>query len=192
MLYDTTGNRKYLTSAERQAFLKAARAVEPKEETFALALAYTGARISEILALTPRSIDFSLGGLVIRTLKRRRTDIFRVVPVPTGFLERLNLVHEIKDKQTDAAQRDQRIWKWSRTTAWSRIKGLMRMAGVTGACATPKGLRHGLGVVGTAEANVPLNVMQRWLGHARIETTALYAQAIGKEERALASRTWPS
>jgi integrase len=33
-------------------------------------------------------------------------------------------------------------------------------------------------------------MMQKWLGHARIETTAIYANAVGPEERAIASRMW--
>jgi hypothetical protein len=40
------------------------------------------------------------------------------------------------------------------------------------------------------EANVPLNMMQKWLGHARIETTAIYVNALGSEERAIAARMW--
>jgi len=37
-------------------------------------------------------------------------------------------------------------------------------------------------------AGVPLNLIQRWMGHSRIETTAIYANAVGDEERALAKR----
>jgi hypothetical protein len=33
-------------------------------------------------------------------------------------------------------------------------------------------------------------VVLRWLGHARIETTAIYASAVGEEERNLARRAW--
>ena len=47
-----------------------------------------------------------------------------------------------------------------------------------------------IGVAGVAEASVPLNMMQKWLGHARIETTAICANAIGREERAIAARMW--
>jgi site-specific recombinase XerD len=54
----------------------------------------------------------------------------------------------------------------------------------------PKALRHGFGVHGVTEAEVPLNMIKKWLGHSRIETTAIYADALGKEERLLASRMW--
>lgn len=58
LLYDALGNRKYLTVSERLAFLRAARAFTAEAETFCRVLAYTGGRISEVLALTPMRIDF--------------------------------------------------------------------------------------------------------------------------------------
>jgi integrase len=33
-------------------------------------------------------------------------------------------------------------------------------------------------------------MLQKWLGHARLETTAIYATAVGAEERKLAARLW--
>ncbi len=190
MLYDQQGNRKYLTAEERRAFMKAAQQAEPEVETFCLTLAYTGARISEVLALTPRRIDFSVRGITIESLKKRKLGVFRTMPVPELLLDRLDSVHGIKVAQTDTIIRDGRIWRWCRTTAWQRVKVIMAEAGLTGAWAVPKGLRHGLGVEGPLAANIPLNVMQRWLGHARIETTAIYSNALGREERLLASRIW--
>jgi integrase len=190
MLYDQTGNRKYLTSKERQAFILVALEAEGDIGTFAMTLAYSGARISEVLATTARRIDFSAEGIVFRTLKRRRPDIYRMVPLPPLLLEKLEQVHNVRAKQLDPSLSDRRMWPWCRTTAWQRVKFVMQKAGIAGVRATPKGLRHGFGVEGTAVAGVPLNMMQRWLGHARIETTAIYATAIGPEERALAARTW--
>lgn len=37
---------------------------------------------------------------------------------------------------------------------------------------------------------VPLSMLQRWLGHAQLSTTALYAEAVGKEEQHIAARMW--
>lgn len=37
-------------------------------------------------------------------------------------------------------------------------------------------------------STVPLNLTQKWLGHARHETTAIYASATGPEERQFAER----
>jgi hypothetical protein len=43
---------------------------------------------------------------------------------------------------------------------------------------------------GTLQAGVPLNLAQRWLGHARISTTAIYSKASGPDELEFAQRFW--
>ena len=66
----------------------------------------------------------------------------------------------------------------------------MADAGIgAGLHAMPKGLRHGFGLH-AMRAGVPISLVQRWLGHARLETTSIYLQAIGVEERELAERMW--
>jgi site-specific recombinase XerD len=84
---------------------------------------------------------------------------------------------------------DAPIWDWCRQTAWRRVKAVMDGAGISGAQAMPKGLRHGFGVA-NAEENVPMATTQKWLGHAALETTAIYQQAVGREENAFARRLW--
>ena len=64
----------------------------------------------------------------------------------------------------------------------------MVAAGLNGVHALPKGLRHGFGVAAVS-AGIPLNLVQRWLGHAQFSTTAIYADAVGTEEKDVASRT---
>ncbi len=189
MLFDQTGTRKYLTADERRAFIRAARRSAPPIETFCLTLAYTGARISEMLALTPKRIDQSAHTIVIESLKKRRAGVFRAVPVPDDLLAKLTAVHSLRHAQADAQLSDQRLWSWSRTTAWVYVKTVMAAAGLPKERAKPKALRHAFGVGGT-QAGVPLNIIQRWMGHARIDTTAIYANAVGDEERALAKRMW--
>ncbi len=63
------------------------------------------------------------------------------------------------------------------------------LSGVKGPQATPKGLRHGFGVA-AIQAGISLNLLQRWLGHAQLTTTAIYANAVGPEERNIAARMW--
>ncbi|MDB5580970.1 MAG: integrase family protein [Bradyrhizobium sp.] len=185
MLYDTSGNRKYLTIRERKRFIVVARRRPPDIETFCLTLAYTGARISEVLALNPSNIDAAAGIIVFESLKKRRKGVYRQVPVPQRLLRRLAAAYDLG--QTNPPLR---LWPWSRTTAWKHVKDVMREARVPLFCAMPKALRHAYGVAGVSEARVPLNMMQKWLGHSRIETTAIYANAVGSEEQAIASRMW--
>ncbi|MBC8270137.1 MAG: tyrosine-type recombinase/integrase [Rhodospirillaceae bacterium] len=67
----------------------------------------------------------------------------------------------------------------------------MAKAGIVGVHACPKGLRHGFGVSALQKA-VPLNMVRKWLGHSRLSTTAIYADAMGDEEREIATRFWNS
>ncbi len=191
MLYDQSGTRKYITVLERSAFFEAAQQREPTIETFCCTLAYSGARLSEILALTPSGVDLSASAIVVRCLKRRALNVFRPIPVPVEFLERLEQVHEIATAHSDPWRKDKRLWPWGRTTAWTRIKEVMAEANIAGSFAMPKALRHAFCVHGTVEAGVPLGIMQGWMGHTRIETTARYGNAVDKEQRILVDRMWP-
>ena len=37
---------------------------------------------------------------------------------------------------------------------------------------------------------IALNMVQKWLGHAQLTTTAIYANAVDEEEQNIAARTW--
>ena len=50
-------------------------------------------------------------------------------------------------------------------------------------------MRHAFGV-GTLQAGVPVTLLQRWLGHARLTKTAIYAEVVGLGEAAFAARFW--
>lgn len=188
-LYDLQGNRKYLTKSERGAFLAAGRLLAPDVRTFCRVLAYTGARISEVLSLTPTRFDFAAKMVIVESLKKRRRGLFRAVPLPAALLLELDRVHDLRAAQRDSARANQKIWPWCRTTAWSRVKDCMSIAVIAGPQATPKGLRHAF-AVGALQAGVPINFVKRWLGHARLSTTEIYADAVGEEERIIARRLW--
>jgi integrase len=65
----------------------------------------------------------------------------------------------------------------------------MKAAEVHGAAANPRGLRHSFAVWAVAAA-VPLTMIQKWMGHADLATTAIYLDACGAEERRIAWRMW--
>lgn len=190
-LYDAAGNRLYLTAGERAQFLEAARQASPAVRTFCETLAYTGCRISEALELVPKRIQLDEQQVVLRSLKKRREDVYRAVPVPFDYLDRLNMVHGIREAQKQRRLAEKILWGWTRQHASSKvIKPIMIEAGIPeGPHRTAKGLRHAFGV-NAITSNVPLNMLQKWLGHADIKTTTIYANAIGKEEREIAARMW--
>lgn len=181
-LFDKTGNRKYLSARERLAFVYTASKHSPDVSTFCLTLAFTGARISEVLALSVTRVDASDEAIVFETLKQRKKCVFRAVPVPRGLVPLL---------VSYSARQQGRLWPWGRTTAWKTVKSVMREAGIAKCLCKPKALRHAFAIE-AGQKGVPLNIVQRWLGHVRIETTAIYASAIGDEERNLACRAWSS
>ena len=189
LIYDRSGNRKYLTAAERRAFLRAVQQMPPEVQTFCRVLAYTGARVSEVLALTPGRIDISAGLVVLESLKKRRRGMFRAIPLPDDLLGELDSVHDIVRQQARTDVDARRLWPWCRTVAWLRIKEGMVAASVVGPQATPKGLRHAFAVT-ALQGGVPINLVRRWLGHSRLSTTEIYADAIGPEEQAIAGRLW--
>ena len=187
-LVDSNG-RKYLTVAERQSFLQTARRAEyPEVQTFALMLAYTGCRISEALAVRVCDVDLYCSLVNIQSLKRR-SEIWREVPIPREFARELELTHQLRKQQAGARTRVARLWNFSRSTAYRKITGLMEVANVTGTQASPKGLRHGFGIA-AVEAGVPLPTVAAVLGHSSITTTAIYTTAVGKEARDLLQRMW--
>lgn len=183
-LYDSGGQRLYVTPRERNRFLNVVEHFPAAERTFCKTLALTGCRISEGLQLIPPRIDHDGRLLVFETLKKRRRGVFRSVPVPPTFITEL---------QTLARQGDNscaRLWPWGRTKGYHIVKHAMTEAKIVGPHAVPKGLRHGFAIHALA-ANIPLTLIQKWMGHSSIEITAIYLQVAGEEEYKIARRMWP-
>ena len=186
MIYNDLGDRKYLTLDEWKSFLGAADGGNPENSTFCRFLAFTGCRISEALQVTPRAIDPELNAIRIRSLKKKDKSHVRSVPITEEFLKELQSL-----SAHSSIHEDEKIWRWSRTKAWMIVKRAMSEAELHGEFATPKGLRHSFGVH-AIQSGVALNLVQRWMGHSKIETTAIYTNAIGKEERKIAQLLWSS
>ena len=116
-LHTQNGARKYLTAGERDAFLRAAEHADRQVRTLCMTLAYAGCRLSEALALTADRVNLAAGVLVIESLKKRHTGIFRAVLVPPALLEALDLVYGIRERQGRCGKgRGDRLWPWSRMT----------------------------------------------------------------------------
>jgi integrase len=187
-LHTGRGERKYVSEAERDRALDAFERLDEDKALFALTLAWTGARVSEVLALSALSFQLDECRVAIRTLKRRRF-VVREVPLPRDLVHRLDRHFALGDRQRDPEIAADRLWTFCRETAWRFIRGGMDEAGVVGVAGCPRGLRHGF-AVGALQANIPMNVVQRWLGHARMSTTSIYADVSGQEEAEFAARYW--
>ena len=187
-LVDARG-RKYLTAEERARFLAVVRTHrQPTVQTLARTLALTGCRVSEALALRPCDVDLEAAELRIATLKRRR-EHWRSVPVPEDLVHELELVHRVRRAQASPRGRIRALWPITRQAAHRQVGALMAAAGIEGPQACPRGLRHGYGVAAVT-AGVPLPTVAAVLGHASLETAAIYTTAIGAEARELVARVW--
>ena len=143
--------------------------------------------MSEALELKVSSLQSEEKILAIRSLKKRSRHHVRELPIPAGLVALL--VEHAERKHDDA-------YLWARcgemihcVTAYRWIKQVMLQADIRGAHASPKGLRHSYGVH-AVRCGVVLNLLQRWMGHASIKTTAIYANAVGSEEREIAEKMW--
>ena len=195
-LYDRDGNRLYLNAEERADFLAAARRRPARDRTICETLHYTGCRPSELIELTPARVDLAGGTVAIRSLKKRKDSsgkqkvVYRTVPVPPDYLDTLNTAHGIREAQKSRKLVSAPIWPLGRVRVWQIVKSVMIDAGIPDAPhRSPKGLRHGFGINATVNG-IPLHMVQKWMGHAQLSTTAIYADAVGKEEQDIAARMW--
>ena len=184
-LYDGRAQRLYINAAERTRFIAAAHHQAPDKRAFALTLLYTGCRLSEARSLTPASLQLEARSIAIRSLKKRTVHQVREVPIPEELVTALRVLPKIPGYP---------LWPVagvpvSRITAYRWIKTIMQAATISGPQATPKGLRHGYGIH-AIKCGVPLNMLQKWLGHASLSTTAIYTNALGADELAIAERMW--
>lgn len=189
-LYDRRNQRLYINATERMRFLAASNDVDPMIRSFCMTLAFTGCRLSEAIELTPASIQVSHRLITFRTLKKRRAHVMREVPIPQCLADELEAAHAISAQASSSvplwAPRGRRLY---RSQAYRWVKNVMAQAGIEGVQATPKGLRHGFGVH-AIRRGVQLNMLSKWMGHASLETTAIYATALGAEELEISDRMW--
>lgn len=189
-LFDDSGNRKYLTPEERELFRQATGEVSRDWRMFGLMLYFTGCRLSEALNIKVKDVDFAAGAVTIGTLKQRRSGVYRQVPLSPDFINSLDNSFDLRTLQKkNSKTRNQYIWGWSRKNGYLVIKRIMEAAELEGLGAMPKGLRHAFAIA-CLDKDIPLNMVQKWMGHSSIKTTAIYANATGKEERKLAAKLW--
>ncbi|MGL5027870.1 MAG: tyrosine-type recombinase/integrase [Shewanella oncorhynchi] len=198
-LFTPDGDRLYLTAEERRRFLDASALESPSERMFCHVLHYTGCRPSEALAISPRHVMVEDAAIVIRSLKKHKTDPrgrlkqaqYRSVPVPPSLIEHLDLVFGLRAQLRREIHADSVLWPQSRPTAYRLVKRVMHRAGIVGAQATGKGLRHGFGVaMVTANPPVPLHVISQLMGHSDSKTSEIYLQVLSEERHSLVMNAW--
>jgi integrase/recombinase XerD len=187
MLSDSAGNRKYMIQEEWRRFVASADLRDPDTRSLCWMFAWTGARVSELLSLTPRSFDISIRVIKIRTLKRRQL-VYRELPLDDGLFSVVQTAFDIVGRRDDPCQIDAPLWSWCRTTAWGRVKSVGLEAGLPEYLCMPKVLRHTYAFEGANTQGLPLGLVQELLGHARIESTLVYTTPRGRDARLFTDR----
>ncbi len=151
-----------------------------------------GLRISEVLSLAERDLDPGRGSLVVRHGKGGRR---REIGMDEWGWEHLRPWLERRERMpigtlfciVDGPTRGR---PWSATAARAQLRRLAAQAGVRRRFA-PHQLRHAHAVE-MAREGVPLNVIQRQLGHADLGITSVYLQGIDSTEVIAAVRGRPA
>jgi integrase/recombinase XerD len=174
-LFDPQGHRLYLIANNAQREVR----------TFCLVRSSTGCRISEALALTPTSFDFSGRAIVFETIKkapRRGLPDRSDAAGYSGYHRHGARAPGQRKTQEEGEGRDSLM----AMVAHNRFpegqggdgRGRNRRHGPQ---KYPKGLRHGYGVHAIG-SGVPLNMLSKWMGHASLEVIAIYANAQGEAQ----------
>lgn len=184
-LYDRHTQRLYINAEERHRFVAAAGREVPTIRAFALTLLYTGCRLSEARELTRASFQLPARQVSIRSQKKRQVCHMRELPIPSELVDAI----EAMPISTSGFLWEQGGGMLPRITAYRWIKRLMTAAAIDGPQATAKGLRHGYGVH-AIRSGVPVTLLQRWMGHSSLSTTAIYTHVLGAEELEIADWMW--
>jgi integrase/recombinase XerD len=157
----------------------------------------SGGRITEVLRLRPCDLDLVEGALRLANLKQRRramrSKLVYVSQDLLGDLRRLAVDARIPMTGYLFGSR-QHVGPVSRQYAWKIINRYAAASGVllptaagTIAPAAARDFRHG-SAVNQVRQGVPLSEVAQQLGHARMDTTAIYSRLATAERRAMADR----
>lgn len=175
---------KSLTRQQEQHFLQEINRVQdPRKRALGLVLYYTGARISEVLAIKQDHICDIHHFVAIKSLKLRNSPMaqpYRCIPIPSFLVELLLSLPVMPDK---------RLFKMHRTTALRWLKPIFNECGFVGATATTRVFRHALDDRSTLN-EIPDKAKLSWLGHTATTNRAHYGDRLGYEFAHLARRTW--
>jgi len=160
---------KYLTHDEMEALREASTKL--LDRLIVEMLYSSGARVSELVALDWDDVDIVNKRATIRDGKGGKS---RVVPIS---IKAARLLKRYRD-----TRHDDNLWifqsrhsrRMVRETVERRISALGKKAGIQKRV-TPHRLRHSL-ATHLLEAGMPIDMIQKVLGHASIATTQIYAR----------------
>lgn len=162
---------KYLTHDEIEALREAAASTSLMDQLIVEVLYSSGLRVSELIALDWDDVDFANKQAIVREGKGGKS---RIVPLSTRAVRLLKRYQKTRRDQDPCVFRSREKNRMTKATVEYRLKRLGRLAGLQ-SHVTPHRLRHSQ-ATHLLEAGMPLDMIQRLLGHSSIATTQIYAR----------------
>jgi site-specific recombinase XerD len=165
---------KYWVKDEARMIIESAD--KPRDRLIMELMYQTGARVSELLMITPRDVDFHASVIRIPTLKRRKPHI-RVIPIKSGLLgEIAKHIAVIKPSDTEP------LFTINRTRIFQIIREACKRAGLYDKRSHPHSFRHSFAVQ-CVLSGVPPLVLNEWLGHANVVNTLIYTKVLATDSK---------
>lgn len=145
-----------------------------------LLLRYTGARISEVLSIDERrDFDYRNSAVRLPNLKRaKRKKQYRIVPIPDRLISEYLRFIKLHPRQ------EGKVFRLKRNNFFVVFRDLCIKAGIPRDIAHPHTLRH-TRAIELLRAVVPVTAVQHMLGHASLNTTAVYLKYSNVEIQAM-------
>ena len=181
-MIENYGNVQFLTPSGYNYIIKTE--TNPKHKALISVLFRGGLRISEALALRWKDFDFLESTVKVGTLKKRKKNSIRIVPLHSDIIEQLGIWFgkakwkEATDFVFAGIKRDKHM---NRRVVDRRLRSLL-----PGLSAHK--LRHGFATNQIAEGTDLISV-QKLLGHESINTTQIYTHVPREQLKAAIQRT---
>jgi len=183
-LKEITKRREHYTPEEVEAILS----IDHPKVIFHWICFYTGCRPTECLNVKWEHIDFDQNQIVIQSTEDKvvKTKDFRVIPIHEQL--RSKLLQTPRHITCSYVLHTKFGRKYRDESYFDFDKEIVRIAGVR--YKGGSGLRHSFGTL-YGNSSFPLNILQRLMGHKRIETTQRYINTIDENDRSLMHQFCP-
>jgi len=134
----------------------------------------TGARVSEVLAITIKDIDFYGKTIKLINLKRKK-QTWKIIPVKDSLIGQLGVYIA-----SNRLSPNDRLFPITRFRADQIIRQAVKEAGLPPELRHCHVLRHSF-AVHCLRSGVPITTVQKWLGHSSVLNTLVYTQITAEE-----------
>lgn len=162
---------KYLSREEVHEFMDSVKG--PKEKLIFIFMWYTGCRVSEVIGVRKRDIDFQNKEIKIRWLKNRKY-LYRTMPIHPTLKQLLELT-------TAGLGLDDLVFPYSRQRIWQIFK---KYRYFPYDWVHPHTFRHSFAVnyLRQADSANDLVILRKLMGHSSILTTMKYLDIVPRDQ----------